>query len=122
MLNPGFEQNLIAHTDSEQWSPQGHPLPDHVDAPDPGQPRHAGREGADAGHNQPIGCQGSFRIGGQLNGCTGPGQRPKSRAKVAGAVVQDDDPRHRAPLVLGTPVARASGSIAPRRARARALI
>jgi hypothetical protein len=67
---------------------------------------------ADPGHDQAVGRRCKLGIRGYRDLRAGPGDRTLRGANVARSVVEDDNRRHRAPLVLGTPSTRGSMAIA----------
>ena len=71
----------------------GQPLGDDLVAADRPQPGHAGRERADARHDQPVGAQRRVGVGADLGVGAGPLQRALGGAQVARTVVEHHNAR-----------------------------
>src|SRR5208282_2912218 len=127
VLQPGGEQDLHAYADAEYRAPELQAARDQLVAGDRAQPRHAGRERADAGHGEPVAFQRELWVGGHLDVGADPLERALRGAQVPRPVVEHHHARpasghqESTPLVLGTPPARGSGAAAVRSARATAL-
>src|SRR5215211_342314 len=121
MFDARLEEHLVTNADGQCRPPTCQALGNDLWPFDRSQACHASRECADAGNDQPIRSRSEPGIAAHGDVCASAGDRTLSGANVARAVVQYDNAPHNAPLLLGTPVTRASKATASLSARARAL-
>lgn len=122
MLDTTLEEHLVPNTDTQQRTFGCQMLPHQIIPAHVLQAPHARVERADPGKDQRIGTGCVCSRAPENNRCPRRRDRAADRAQVPRSMVENQDRRHRAPLVEGiTPVVRASGSMAVRSARATAL-
>src|SRR5688572_15767041 len=96
-----FEQQLHADADTQQGLPQVTDRPRQISV---AQPLHAISRGADAGKNHVRGCSQRRRVGRDLRLDAEPLDREAQGRDIGTAAVDDRQPYHNIPFVLGSSV------------------